>query len=77
MSYIVAVAARWTKSLKFTLSIAVHMDGWPKIIFDLWRRKKKELENNLTIFETCTLNLSRGQEMKENFSPTGSREERS
>ena len=37
---------------------------WPKIIFDLWRRKKRELENNLTIFETCVLNPFHGQKIK-------------
>ena len=50
---------------------------WPKIIFDLWRRKKRELENNWTIFETCALNPFHGQKVKENFFPTGSREDRS
>ena len=50
---------------------------WPKIIFGLWQRKKRELENNLTIFETCVLNPFHGQKMQENFFPTGSREDRS
>ena len=30
MTYIVAVAVRWTKSLKFTLLIAFHMGGLAK-----------------------------------------------
>ena len=38
---------------------------WPKIIFGLWRRKKRELENNLTTFETCVFNPFRGQNIKE------------
>ena len=32
---------------------------WPKIIFDLWRRKKRELENNLTIFENRIIKYCR------------------
>ena len=45
MSYIVADAARWTKSLKFTLSIAVDRGGLAKNnFFGLWRRKKRELD---------------------------------
>ena len=50
---------------------------WPKIIFGLWRRKKRELENNLTIFETRVLNPFHGRKVKENFFLTGSLEDRS
>ena len=32
---------------------------WPKIIFDLWRCKKRELENNLTIFENRIIKYCR------------------
>ena len=45
VSYIIVIAARWTKSLKFTLSIAVNSD-WQKIVFGLWRREKRELKKN-------------------------------
>ena len=45
VSYIIVIAARWTKSLKFTLSIAVHSD-WQKNIFGLWQREKRELKKN-------------------------------
>ena len=44
--------------------------------FGWWRRKKRELENNLIIFETCVLNPFYGQKFKENISPMGSREDR-
>ena len=40
---------------------------WPKIVFGLWRLKRRELENNQTIFETCVLNPLRGQKIKENL----------
>ena len=50
---------------------------WPKVIFGLWQRKKRELESNLTIFETCVLNPFHGQKMQENFFLTGSWEDRS
>ena len=43
---------------------------WPKVIFGLWQRKKKELENNLTIFETCVLNPFHGKKMQENVERT-------
>ena len=33
MSYVIAVAARWAKSVKFTPSIAVHSGGLAKISF--------------------------------------------
>ena len=46
MSNIVAVAAHWTKSLKFTLSIAVPRGGLAKTHFWLVGRKKRELEYN-------------------------------
>ena len=37
--------------------------------------KKKELDNNYTILDTCVLNPFHGQKRKENFFPTGSRED--
>ena len=42
MSYIVAVAARWTKSLKFTFSIAVDRGGLAKNNFLACGDAKKE-----------------------------------
>ena len=42
-----------------------------KIIFGLWRRKKRELENHYTIFETCVLDPFRGQKVKENLFSRG------
>ena len=44
-SYIVVVAARWTKSLKFTLSIAVHRGGLAKNIFFFDAKKVKRVLN--------------------------------
>ena len=48
MSYIIAVSARWEKSVKFTFSIAVHTGGLAKN--DFWlvttKERKRELENN-------------------------------
>ena len=41
---------------------------WPKIIFDLWRRKKRELENNLTIFENRIIKYCR-RFLKKSISP--------
>ena len=70
MSYI--IAAPWTKAVKITLSIVVYTGVSPKIIFGLWGRKKRELENNKTIFEICVLNPFHGQKIKENCFWTGS-----
>ena len=50
MSYIVAVAARWTKSLKFTLSIAVHRGGLAKNHFWLVATQKKRIGEQLNYF---------------------------
>ena len=52
MSCIVAVAARWTKSLKFTLSIAVHRGGLAKNHFWLVASQKKRIT---IYFFTCDL----------------------
>ena len=52
------------------ISIAVFTGGLAKN--HLWRREKRELENNQTIFEICLLNPFHGQKIKENFSWTGS-----
>ena len=50
VSYIVAVAARWTKSLKFTLSIAVHRGGLAKNHFWLVATQKKRIGEQLNYF---------------------------
>ena len=50
MSYIVAIAARWTKSLKFTLSIAVHRGGLAKNHFWLVATQKKRIGEQLNYF---------------------------
>ena len=50
MSYIVIVAARWTKSLKFTLSIAVHRGGLAKNHFWLVATQKKRIGEQLSYF---------------------------
>ena len=50
MSYIAAVAARWTKSLKLTLPIAVHMGGLAKIDFWLVAKQKKRIGEQLDYF---------------------------
>ena len=50
MSYTVAVAARWTKSLKFTLSIAVHRGGPAKNHFCPVAMQKKRIGEKLNYF---------------------------
>ena len=47
---IVIVAARWTKSLKFTLSIAVHRGGLAKNHFWLVAAQKKRIGEQLSYF---------------------------
>ena len=62
MSYIIAVGARWTKSVKLTFSIAVHTSGLAKNHFWLVVMQKERIGEQLikAIFETCVLNLFRG-----------------
>ena len=50
MSYIIAVAARWTKSVKFTLSIAVHTGVLAKNRFWLVATQKKRIGEQLNFF---------------------------
>ena len=50
MSYIIAVAARWTKSVKFTLSIAVHTGVLAKNRFWLVTTQKKRIGEQLNYF---------------------------
>ena len=40
MSYIIAVAARWKKSVKFTLLIAVHTGDLAMILTPFLKKKK-------------------------------------
>ena len=50
ISYIVAVAARWTKSVKFTLSIAVHTGDLAKNLFWFVATQKKRIGEQLNYF---------------------------
>ena len=47
VGYIIAVAARWTKSVKFTLSIAVHTGVLAKNHFWLVATRKKRIGEQL------------------------------
>ena len=47
VSYIIAIAARWTKSVKFTLSIAVHTGVLAKNHFWLVATRKKRIGEQL------------------------------
>ena len=61
VSYIIAIAARWTKSVKFTLSIAVHSGVLAKNHFlacgdakkENWRTTEREVERT-TLSESGT-----------------------
>ena len=50
MSYIVTAAARWTKSLKLTLSITVRRVGLAKNDFWLVVKQKKRIGEQLNYF---------------------------
>ena len=50
VSYIIAVAARWTKSVKFTLSIAIHTGVLAKNHFCLVATRKKRIGEQLNYF---------------------------
>ena len=47
VSYVIAIAARWTISVKFTLSIALHTGVLAKIYFWLVATRKKRMEEQL------------------------------
>ena len=47
VAYIIAIAARWTKSVKFTLSIAVHTGVLAKNHFWLVATRKKRIGEQL------------------------------
>ena len=65
VSYIVVVAARWTKSLKFTLSIAVHRGGLAKNHFLACGDAKKENWTTTKLF-LKHVSYFHGQKIKEN-----------
>ena len=50
VSYIIAITARWTKSVKFTLSIAVHTGVLAKNHFWLLTAQKKRIGEQLNYF---------------------------
>ena len=62
-----AVAAHWTKSVKFTLSTAVHTGGLAKKSFLALATQEKRIGEQLNYFRTCVLNAFHGQKIKENF----------
>ena len=69
MSYIVTVAAHWTKSLKFTLSIAVHRGGLAKNHFWLVATQKKRIGEQLNYFwNMCPKPFSWAKNKRELFS---------
>ena len=74
MSYIVAVAARWTKSLKFTLSIAFHRGGLAKNNFWLVATQKKRIGEQLNYFwNMCPKRFSWAKKKRKLFSDGKSR----
>ena len=76
MSYIIAVAAHWKKSVKFTLSIAVRTGGLTKNQFWLLATQKEIIREQPNYFwNMCPKPFFMGK-IKENFIPTGIREDR-
>ena len=74
MSYIVAVVARWTKSLKLTLSIAVHRGGLAKNDFWLVTKQKKKIGEQLNYFwNMCSKPFSWTKNKRKLFSDGKSR----
>ena len=74
MSYIVAAAARWTKSLKLTLSIAVHTGGHAKNNFWLVAKQKKRIGEQLNYFwNMCPKPFSWAKNKRKLFSDGKSR----
>ena len=74
MTYIVVVAARWTKSLKFTLSIAVHRGGLAKNHFWLVATQKKRIGEQLNYFwNMCPKPFSWAKNKRKLFSDGKSR----
>ena len=76
MSHIIAVAARWTKSLKFTLSIAVHTGGLAKNYFWLvaTQKKKKKIGEQLNyLWNMCPKPFSWTKNKRKLFSDGKSR----
>ena len=77
VSYIIAVAARWTKSVKFTLSIAIHTGVLAKNRFLSCGDAQKENWRTTKLFLKRVLNPFHGKKIKEHFFPSGRREDRS
>ena len=74
MSYIVAIAARWKKSLKFTLWIAVHRGGLAKNHFWLVATQKKRIGEQLNYFwNMCPKPFSWAKNKRKLFSDGKSR----
>ena len=74
MSYLVAVAARWTKSLKLTLSIVVHRGGLAKNDFWLVATQKERIGEQLNYFwNMCPKPFSRAKNKRKLFSDGRSR----
>ena len=72
MSYIVEVAARWTKSLKFTLSIAAHRGGLAKNHIWLVATQKKRIGEQINHFlNMCPKPWANGQKMKDKIFSDG------
>ena len=67
VSYIAAVAACWTKSLKFTLSIAIHRGGLAKNHFWLAATQKKRIGEQLNYFWNMCPKPFLWTKIKENF----------
>ena len=79
VSYIVAVAAHWTKSFKFTFSMAVHRGGLAKNYFWLVATQKKRIGEYLNHFWNMCPKPSLWAKNKRKFfsDGIGSREDRS
>ena len=75
MSYIIAVATRWTKSVKFTLLIAVHRSGLGKNHFWLVAKQKKtRIGEQLNYFwNICSKSFSWAKIKRKYFSDGKSR----
>ena len=67
VSYIIAIAARWTKSVKFTLSIAVHTGVPAKNHFWLVATRKKRISAILVYTKTTTHISINGGYLKRHF----------
>ena len=71
MSYIITVATRWTKSVKFILSIAVHMGVLAKNHFWPVATRKNRIGEQLNYFWNICPKPFYGKKIKENFFTVG------